>query len=80
MQVTTDELLATLAGNHHDGTRTAGLQLIDSGVQALLHRLLIFRLHPAGFSTATGGNFSPSPKADRPAEHPGAVQTSRPAS
>ena len=32
-----------------DGTRTAGLRLTDPRAQALLHILLIFRLHPAGF-------------------------------
>jgi hypothetical protein len=32
-----------------DGTRTAGLRLTDPRAQALLHILLIFRLHPGGF-------------------------------
>jgi hypothetical protein len=35
----------------HDGTRTAGLRLTDPRAQALLHILLIFRLHPAGFTS-----------------------------
>jgi hypothetical protein len=34
---------------HHDGTRVAGLRLTDPRAQALLHILLIFRLHPGGF-------------------------------
>jgi hypothetical protein len=34
---------------HDDGTRVAGLRLTDARAQALLHILLIFRLHPAGF-------------------------------
>jgi hypothetical protein len=34
---------------HDNGTRTAGLRLTDPRAQALLHILLIFRLHPAGF-------------------------------
>jgi len=34
---------------HGDGTRVAGLRLTDSRAQALLHILLIFRLHPGGF-------------------------------
>jgi hypothetical protein len=34
---------------HDDGTRIAGLRLTDPRAQALLHILLIFRLHPAGF-------------------------------
>ena len=32
---------------HDDGTRIAGLRLTDPRAQALLHILLIFRLHPA---------------------------------
>jgi hypothetical protein len=34
---------------HDDGTRVAGLRLTDARAQALLHILLIFRLHPGGF-------------------------------
>ncbi len=34
---------------HGDGTRTAGLRFTDPRAQALLHILLIFRLHPGGF-------------------------------
>ena len=34
---------------HDDGTRIAGLRLTDPRAQALLHILLIFRLHPSGF-------------------------------
>jgi hypothetical protein len=34
---------------HDNGTRVAGLRLTDPRAQALLHILLIFRLHPAGF-------------------------------
>jgi hypothetical protein len=34
---------------HDNGTRTAGLRFTDSRAQALLHILLIFRLHPGGF-------------------------------
>ena len=34
---------------HDNGTRTAGLPLTDPRTQALLHILLIFRLHPGGF-------------------------------
>ena len=34
---------------HHDGTRVAGLRLTDPRAQALLHILLVFRLHPGGF-------------------------------
>ena len=34
---------------HQDGTRVAGLRVTDPRAQALLHILLIFRLHPAGF-------------------------------
>jgi hypothetical protein len=34
---------------HDDGTRAAGLRLTDPRAQALLHILLIFRLHPGGF-------------------------------
>jgi hypothetical protein len=34
---------------HGDGTRVAGLRLTDPRAQALLHILLIFRLHPGGF-------------------------------
>jgi hypothetical protein len=34
---------------HDDGTRVAGLRLTDPRAQALLHILLIFRLHPGGF-------------------------------
>jgi hypothetical protein len=34
-----------------DGTRVAGLRLTDPRAQALLHILLIFRLHPAGFAS-----------------------------
>jgi hypothetical protein len=34
---------------HDNGTRTAGLRLTDPRAQALLHILLIFRLHPGGF-------------------------------
>jgi hypothetical protein len=34
---------------HDDGTRVAGLRLTDTRAQALLHILLIFRLHPRGF-------------------------------
>jgi hypothetical protein len=35
-----------------DGTRTAGLRFTDPRAQALLHILLIFRLHPCGFINA----------------------------
>jgi hypothetical protein len=34
---------------HGNGTRVAGLRLTDPRAQALLHILLIFRLHPRGF-------------------------------
>ena len=34
---------------HDNGTRVAGLRLTDPRAQALLHILLIFRLHPRGF-------------------------------
>ena len=34
---------------HDNGTRVAGLRLTDPRAQALLHILLIFRLHPGGF-------------------------------
>ena len=34
---------------HDDGTRIAGLRLTDPRAQALLHILLVFRLHPGGF-------------------------------
>jgi hypothetical protein len=34
---------------HANGTRIAGLRVTDPRAQALLHILLIFRLHPAGF-------------------------------
>ncbi len=34
---------------HDDGTRTAGLRFTDPRTQALLHVLLVFRLHPNGF-------------------------------
>ena len=34
---------------HGNGTRVAGLRLTDPRAQALLHILLIFRLHPGGF-------------------------------
>jgi len=34
---------------HDNGTRIAGLRLTDPRAQALLHILLIFRLHPGGF-------------------------------
>jgi hypothetical protein len=34
---------------HGDGTRTAGLRFTDPRAQALLHILLILRLHPGGF-------------------------------
>jgi hypothetical protein len=34
---------------HGDGTRTAGLRFTGPRAQALLHILLIFRLHPRGF-------------------------------
>jgi hypothetical protein len=34
---------------HANGTRVAGLALTDPRAQALLHILLIFRLHPSGF-------------------------------
>jgi hypothetical protein len=34
---------------HGNGTRTAGLRFTDPRAQALLHILLIFRLHPGGF-------------------------------
>jgi len=34
---------------HDNGTRIAALRLTDPRAQALLHILLIFRLHPAGF-------------------------------
>ena len=34
---------------HDNGTRTAGLRFTDPRAQALLHILLIFRLHPGGF-------------------------------
>jgi hypothetical protein len=34
---------------HGNGTRIAGLRLTDPRAQALLHILLIFRLHPGGF-------------------------------
>ncbi len=35
---------------HSDGTHVAGLRLTDPRAQALLHILLIFRLHPNGFT------------------------------
>ena len=34
---------------HANGTRIAGLRVTDPRAQALLHILLIFRLHPGGF-------------------------------
>lgn len=34
---------------HDNGTRVAGLRVTDPRAQALLHILLIFRLHPGGF-------------------------------
>src|SRR5260370_1237274 len=34
---------------HDDGTRVAGLRLTAPRAQALLHILLVFRLHPGGF-------------------------------
>ena len=34
---------------HDNGARIAGLRLTDPRTQALLHILLIFRLHPRGF-------------------------------
>jgi hypothetical protein len=34
---------------HPDGTRVAGLRLTDLRAQALLHILLVFRMHPDGF-------------------------------
>ena len=34
---------------HANGTRIAGLRITDPRAQALLHILLIFRLHPGGF-------------------------------
>jgi hypothetical protein len=34
---------------HGDGTRVAGLRFTDPRAQALLHILLVFRLHPGGF-------------------------------
>ena len=34
-----------------DGARIPGLRLTDPRAQALLHLLLIFRLHPAGFTS-----------------------------
>lgn len=34
---------------HSDGTRVAGLRFTDPRAQAILHILLIFRLHPGGF-------------------------------
>jgi hypothetical protein len=34
---------------HANGTRVAGLRVTDPRAQALLHILLIFRLHPGGF-------------------------------
>jgi hypothetical protein len=34
---------------HDNGTRIAGLRMTDPRAQALLHILLIFRLHPGGF-------------------------------
>jgi hypothetical protein len=34
---------------HDDGTRVAGLRFTDPRAQALLHILLVFRLHPGGF-------------------------------
>src|SRR5580693_2721219 len=34
---------------HDNGTRIAGLRITDPRAQALLHILLIFRLHPRGF-------------------------------
>jgi len=36
---------------HGDGTRIAGLQLTDPRAQALLHILLMFRLHTAGLAS-----------------------------
>jgi hypothetical protein len=34
---------------HDNGTRISGLRFTDSRAQALLHILLVFRLHPGGF-------------------------------
>ena len=40
---------------HDNGTRVAGLRLTDPRAQALLHILLIFRLHPRGFLNGAPG-------------------------
>ncbi len=49
--ITGAEALASTCApvTHDNGTRVAGLRLTDPRAQALLHILLIFRLHPGGF-------------------------------
>ena len=47
---------------HDNGTRIAGLRLTDPRAQALLHILLIFRLHPRGFLNRDLRHYSASPR------------------
>ena len=60
---------------HGNGTRVAGLRLTDPRAQALLHILLIFRLHPGGFLNRTCA----ACPANTPAARPTAPHRSHPA-
>ena len=56
---------------HDNGTRVAGLCLTDPRAQALLHILLIFRLHPRGFLNKDLRHYSASSSAGhRPGRKP----------
>ena len=56
---------------HDNGARIAGLRLTDPRTQALLHILLIFRLHPRGFlNRDLRGTTQPAPR-PQPSGRPG---------
>jgi hypothetical protein len=57
---------------HDNGTRTAGLRFTDPRAQALLHILLIFRLHPGGFLNKDLRTLL-SEYLDRPPHGPGSI-------
>jgi hypothetical protein len=53
-----------------DGTHVAGLRFTDPRAQALLHILLMFRLQPNGFTTATYAPCSPNTCPGHPPSSP----------
>ncbi|HXZ71716.1 MAG TPA: hypothetical protein VEH31_12745, partial [Streptosporangiaceae bacterium] len=57
---------------HDNGTRVAGLRITDSRAQALLHILLIFRLHPRGFLNKDLRNLL-GEYLGRPSQGPGSI-------